>query len=95
LIAAQAHLRGTVTLRLYKGNEIVTRRSSPNALYSAAHVTFEDDAGACDQKDAEGFIRLHALRLRRLRVATRSQTAAGGRFPFLRPEAGIETRSDR
>jgi argininosuccinate synthase len=45
---------------------IVTGRSSPYSLYSAAHVTFEDDAGAYDQKDAEGFIRLNALRLRLL-----------------------------
>ena len=41
-------------------------RKSPNSLYSEAHVTFEDDAGAYDQKDAEGFIRLNALRLKLL-----------------------------
>ena len=63
---SQANVTGTVTLKLYKGNVIVTGRSSPNSLYSAAHVTFEDDAGAYDQKDAEGFIRLNALRLRLL-----------------------------
>ena len=63
---SQENVTGTVSLKLYKGNVIVTGRSSPNSLYSAAHVTFEDDAGAYDQKDAEGFIRLNALRLRLL-----------------------------
>ncbi|HVY87712.1 MAG TPA: argininosuccinate synthase [Hyphomonadaceae bacterium] len=63
---SQSNVSGEVTLKLYKGNVIVTGRSSPNSLYSAAHVTFEDDAGAYDQKDAEGFIRLNALRLRLL-----------------------------
>jgi argininosuccinate synthase len=63
---SQANVSGTVSLKLYKGNVIVTGRASPNSLYSAAHVTFEDDAGAYDQKDAEGFIRLNALRLRLL-----------------------------
>ncbi len=64
--ASQSNVAGTVTLKLYKGNVITTGRSSPHSLYSAAHVTFEDDAGAYDQKDAEGFIRLNALRLRLL-----------------------------
>jgi argininosuccinate synthase len=64
--ASQARVTGEVRLKLYKGNVIVCGRSSPNSLYSAAHVTFEDDAGAYDQKDAEGFIRLNALRLRLL-----------------------------
>jgi argininosuccinate synthase len=63
---SQSNVSGTVTLKLYKGNVIATGRASPNSLYSAAHVTFEDDAGAYDQKDAEGFIRLNALRLRLL-----------------------------
>jgi argininosuccinate synthase len=64
--ASQSNVAGSVRLKLYKGNVIVVGRSSPNSLYSAAHVTFEDDAGAYDQKDAEGFIRLNALRLRLL-----------------------------
>ncbi len=63
---SQENVTGTVMLKLYKGNVIVTGRASPYSLYSAAHVTFEDDAGAYDQKDAEGFIRLNALRLRLL-----------------------------
>jgi argininosuccinate synthase len=63
---SQENVSGTVTLKLYKGNVIVTGRASEGSLYSAAHVTFEDDAGAYDQQDAEGFIRLNALRLRLL-----------------------------
>ena len=68
---SQSNVSGTVTLKLYKGNVIVTGRSSPNSLYSAAHVTFEDDAGAYNQQDAEGFIRLNALRLRLLGLANK------------------------
>ena len=53
-------------LKLYKGNVIVIGRAAANSLYSDALVTFEDDRGAYDQKDAEGFIKLNALRLRTL-----------------------------
>jgi argininosuccinate synthase len=63
---SQEHVEGTVTLKLYKGNVIVTGRASPKSLYSDALVTFEDDHGAYDQKDAAGFIKLNALRLRTL-----------------------------
>ncbi|MET0192681.1 MAG: argininosuccinate synthase [Hyphomicrobiaceae bacterium] len=63
---SQEHVEGEVTLELYKGNVIVTGRDSPKSLYSSTLVTFEDDKGAYDQKDAEGFIRLNALRLRTL-----------------------------
>ncbi|MEH6722168.1 MAG: argininosuccinate synthase [Qipengyuania sp.] len=63
---SQQKVSGTVRLKLYKGNAMVVGRKSPNSLYSEAHVTFEDDAGAYDQKDAEGFIKLNALRLRLL-----------------------------
>ena len=63
---SQANVSGTVRLRLYKGSVNVIGRTSPRSLYSMAHVTFEDDAGAYDQKDAEGFIKLNALRLRLL-----------------------------
>jgi argininosuccinate synthase len=63
---SQAHVEGEVSLSLYKGNVIVTGRRSPKSLYSSGLVTFEDDQGAYDQKDAEGFIRLNALRLRTL-----------------------------
>ena len=59
----QASVSGTVRLKLYKGNAIVTGRQSPNSLYSMKHVTFEDDQGAYDQFDAQGFIKLNALRL--------------------------------
>ncbi len=63
---SQAKVSGTVRLKLYKGSAIVTGRKSPNSLYSEKVVTFEDDAGAYDQRDAEGFIKLNALRLRLL-----------------------------
>ena len=63
--ASQQHVNGRVRLRLYKGNVTVTGRESANdSLYSSRVVTFEDDQGAYNQKDAEGFIRLNALRLR-------------------------------
>ncbi len=63
---SQEHVEGEVTLDLYKGNVIVTGRESAKSLYSSTLVTFEDDQGAYDQKDAEGFIKLNALRLRTL-----------------------------
>lgn len=63
---SQEHVTGTVRLKLYKGNVIVTGRASPYSLYSEELVTFEDDEGAYDQKDAAGFIKLNALRLRTL-----------------------------
>ncbi|MCO5156038.1 MAG: argininosuccinate synthase [Aquamicrobium sp.] len=70
---SQEEVEGEVRLKLYKGNVIVTGRRSPKSLYSDALVTFEDDRGAYDQKDAEGFIRLNALRLRTL--ASRKRNA--------------------
>ena len=63
---SQEHVEGTVRLKLYKGNVTVIGRESAKSLYSDALVTFEDDRGAYDQKDAAGFIRLNALRLRTL-----------------------------
>ncbi len=63
---SQVSVNGTVRLKLYKGSVSVVGRKSPNSLYSERHVTFEDDAGAYDQKDAEGFIKLNALRLKLL-----------------------------
>ena len=63
---SQEHVEGEVRLKLYKGNVMVTGRESDKSLYSSTLVTFEDDKGAYDQKDAEGFIRLNALRLRTL-----------------------------
>ncbi|MBX9465288.1 MAG: argininosuccinate synthase [Aquamicrobium sp.] len=68
---SQEDVEGEVRLKLYKGNVIVTGRRSPKSLYSDALVTFEDDRGAYDQKDAEGFIRLNALRLRTLAARKR------------------------
>jgi argininosuccinate synthase len=63
---SQTLVSGTVRLKLYKGLASVVGRKSPNSLYSEKVVTFEDDAGAYDQKDAAGFIKLNALRLRLL-----------------------------
>jgi argininosuccinate synthase len=61
---SQTPVNGTVTLKLYKGSVSVVGRSSSDSLYDADVVTFEDDQGAYDQKDAAGFIKLNALRLR-------------------------------
>ncbi|GAA3695889.1 argininosuccinate synthase [Sphingomonas cynarae] len=63
---SQEKVTGTVRLKLYKGSCIVTGRRSPHSLYSEKVVTFEDDQGAYDQRDAAGFIKLNALRLRLL-----------------------------
>ena len=60
----QDTVTGDVRLKLYKGNVTVNGRKSPNSLYKERIATFEDDAGAYDQHDAEGFIKLQALRLR-------------------------------
>ena len=65
--ASQETVNGTVRLRLYKGNVMVVgRRSETDSLFDESIATFEDDQGAYDQRDAEGFIRLNALRLRLL-----------------------------
>ncbi|GMG84350.1 argininosuccinate synthase [Paralimibaculum aggregatum] len=63
---SQERVNGTVRMKLYKGSASCIGRWSEDSLYSEAHVTFEEDAGAYDQKDAEGFIKLNALRLRLL-----------------------------
>ena len=67
---SQEHVSGTVRVKLYKGSARTVARWSDESLYSEAHVTFEEDAGAYDQKDAAGFIRLNALRLKL--IATRN-----------------------
>ena len=63
---SQAKVTGTVRVKLYKGSASVVGRKSEYSLYSERNVTFEDDAGAYDQKDAAGFIKLNALRLKLL-----------------------------
>jgi argininosuccinate synthase len=68
---SQEHVEGEVRLKLYKGNVIVIGRKSDKSLYSSTLVTFEDDRGAYDQKDAQGFIKLNALRLRTLEKRNR------------------------
>ena len=74
---SQENVTGTVRLKLYKGNVTVIGRKSPNSLYSLKHVTFEDDQGAYNQRDAEGFIKLNALRLRLAAVAKQAKKKKG------------------
>jgi len=63
--ASQAHVNGVVRVKLYKGNvTVVGRKSESDSLFDESIATFEDDAGAYNQKDAEGFIKLNALRMR-------------------------------
>ncbi len=62
----QQYVTGTVRVKLYKGNVMVVGRKSPYSLFDEKIATFEDDEGAYDQKDAEGFIKLNALRLKNL-----------------------------
>src|SRR5690606_8542720 len=62
---SQQHVNGAVRLKLYKGNVIVSgRESASDSLFDSRIATFEDDAGSYNQKDAEGFIKLNALRLK-------------------------------
>ncbi|MEJ0043457.1 MAG: argininosuccinate synthase [Rhizomicrobium sp.] len=68
---SQQFVTGTVRLKLYKGNTMTIGRSSPYSLYAQDLVTFEDDQGAYDQRDATGFIKLNALRLRTLAMRKR------------------------
>ena len=68
---SQEMVTGTVRLKLYKGSVRTVARWSDYSLYSEAHVTFEEDAGAYDQKDAAGFIQLNALRLKLLAARNR------------------------
>ena len=72
---SQTRVEGEVRLKLFKGAVHVTGRRSAMSLYDEKVVTFEDDAGAYDQKDAEGFIKLNALRLRLLARRERRATA--------------------
>ncbi|MEN9315520.1 MAG: hypothetical protein RIS35_1913 [Pseudomonadota bacterium] len=72
----QQRVNGTVTLKLFKGNVIVTGRKSKDSLFDAKIVTFEDDAGAYNQADAGGFIKLNALRMR---IAASKQQAGRAR----------------
>jgi len=68
---SQEFVTGTVRLKLYKGSVHTVARWSDYSLYSEQHVTFEDDQGAYDQKDAGGFIKINALRLRLLALRDR------------------------
>ena len=77
--ASQGCVNGTVRLKLYKGSVDVVGRWSEDSLYSEQHVTFEDDRGAYDQKDAAGFIRINALRLRLLAARDKREGERTGR----------------
>ncbi|MEO1422046.1 MAG: argininosuccinate synthase [Pseudomonadota bacterium] len=68
---SQERVNGTVRIKLYKGSAQTVGRWSEDSLYSEQHVTFEEDAGAYDQKDAAGFIKINALRLRLLGMRNR------------------------
>jgi argininosuccinate synthase len=73
--ASQETVNGSVRLKLYKGNVIVVgRKSDSDSLFDERIATFEDDEGAYNQADAEGFIKLNALRLR---IAARKKGQAG------------------
>lgn len=69
--ASQEHVTGSVRVKLYKGSARTVGRWSDHSLYSEKHVTFEEDAGAYDQADAQGFIQLNALRLKLLAARDR------------------------
>ncbi len=71
----QDMVNGNVNLKLYKGNVVITGRSSPNSLYLEDLVTFEEGTADYDHQDAHGFIRLNALRLRVLGSARRKLTS--------------------
>ena len=76
---SQQHVNGTVRVKLYKGNVDVVGRKSVDSLFDERIATFEDDEGAYDQADAEGFIKLNALRLRT--ISAKRGTAAVGLEP--------------
>ncbi|GHA49239.1 argininosuccinate synthase [Amylibacter ulvae] len=71
---SQKFVNGTVRVKLYKGAVTTVGRWSDDSLYSEEHVTFEDDQGAYDQKDAAGFIKINALRLRLLAMRNKRKS---------------------
>jgi argininosuccinate synthase len=72
---SQDLVNGVARVKLYKGSASVVGRWSEDSLYSESHVTFEDDAGAYDQKDAAGFIKINALRLKLLAARDRRRAS--------------------
>ncbi len=79
--ASQEYVTGTVALKLYKGGVHMIARHSPYSLYSEDLVTFDEGAVQYDHQDAQGFIRLNALRLRLLAARRRHDTATAGKTP--------------
>ena len=80
---SQHSVTGRVRLKLYKGNVTCVGRESPHSMYDTRVVTFEEDQGAYDQFDAQGFIKLNALRLR---LGAMVDAAQAARFDVLRHE---------
>ncbi len=76
---SQEFVTGSVTVKLYKGSATIVSRESAFSLYSQDLVTFEEGAVAYDQRDAEGFIKLNALRLRLIGARRRQQESGGGK----------------
>ncbi len=89
---SQRCVTGRVRLKLYKGNVTVIGREAPNSLYSMKVVTFEDDQGAYDQVDAQGFIKLQALRLR---LGAMADGRAAVRSPSLSAERAASAADTR
>jgi hypothetical protein len=99
---SQENVTGTVRLKLYKGHARVVGRKSPNSLYDLRMVTFEADQGAYNQRDAEGFIKLNALRLRlgvarpqevRRTVSRGMPVTSASRDAFICPRGGADSRA--
>ena len=83
----QRNVSGRVVLKLFKGNVIVTSRTSDHSLFDTRIATFDDDGGAYDQADAGGFIKLNALRMR---IAGAKAAARGGPKPAAGAKAGAK-----
>ena len=90
----QAAVNGTVRLKLYKGNVDVVGRRSDDSLFDENIATFEDDGGAYDQADAEGFIKLNALRLRNLALKRGQVQPSGPTNPSAAPGRASEPIGD-
>jgi argininosuccinate synthase len=85
----QQGVNGRVVLKLFKGNVIVTSRTSEHSLFDTKIATFDDDGGAYDQADAGGFIKLNALRMRIAGIKAAARAAAGGSAAATAPGARV------
>mmetsp|Transcript_8707 Transcript_8707/g.26102 ORF Transcript_8707/g.26102 Transcript_8707/m.26102 type:complete len:478 (-) Transcript_8707:537-1970(-) len=91
--STQKFVTGTVRLKLYKGNVMVVGRKSPYSLYNQQLSSFEDDEGAYDQKDAAGFIKLQALRLKTLGTVRPPSDSMAATSPIMSPMEGTSINS--